>query len=520
MLARKPMIQQAEARPASIPAPVGGWNARDSLANMDQMDAVTLENMFPSPSSVTLRGGYTNFATGMSGQVQTLMNYAGASANKLFAIDAIGKSIYDVSAGGAVGGAVVTGLTNALWEYTNVSTPGGNFLYAANGVDKPLLYDGTNWVAIDSGSSPAISGVTTTTLTEPLLFKNRVWFIQKNTLTAWYLPTQAVGGAAQMLDLRSVAMKGGYLVTMDTWTIDAGYGLDDMLVFVTSLGEIIIYRGTDPASSATWALMGVWALGAPVTNRCTLKWGGDLLINTLDGLLPMAQALQSSRLDPRVALSDKIQNAISLASSNYGSSAGWQVFYFPRENAVWLNVPVGVGTQQQFVMNTITKSWCNFTGWAANCWCLYKDDPYFGGNGVVGKAWDTTSYADNSANINTSALQAFNYFEQRGIEKYFTRARPVLFSNGSPSIQIGMNVDFNIQTNVTPISYSAPPTALWGVSLWGVGLWGAGLTRVNNWQGITGIGYCGAIQFQSASMGVQIQWASTDVVYQAGWAGI
>jgi len=44
---------------ASLPAPVGGWNARDSLANMESTDAVILDNLFPTVSSVNLRGGYT-----------------------------------------------------------------------------------------------------------------------------------------------------------------------------------------------------------------------------------------------------------------------------------------------------------------------------------------------------------------------------------------------------------------------------------------------------------------------------
>jgi hypothetical protein len=51
-------------------------------------------------------------------------------------------------------------------------------LYAANGVDKPHLYNGSTWTAIDGASTPAITGVTTTTFL-PTLFKNRMWFIQK-----------------------------------------------------------------------------------------------------------------------------------------------------------------------------------------------------------------------------------------------------------------------------------------------------------------------------------------------------
>ncbi len=387
------------------------------------------------------------------------------------------------------------------------------------GADSLRRYDGTTWLTIVGSGTGAITGVTTSTLIKVVLFKNRLWFIEKNTLHLWYLGTNAVSGAATLFDLGAIARNGGYLVDLDTWTIDAGYGVDDNLVMITSTGEVIVYSGTDPASATTFALIGVWQLGAPVGNRPMLKWAGDLLLLTLDGLLPLAQALQSSRLDPRVALSDKIQNAISLASTTYGSNFGWETFYFPRENLVWVNVPITTGSQQQYAMNTITKSWCNFSGMPANCWALFGNNPYFGGNGIVGRAWYGT-FADNGANINTAALQAFNYFNARGTQKYFTRARPSIFSTGTPGISIGLNVDFNVQDNLAPVGYSATSAALWDMAQWDVGLWGQDATIQNNWQGITGIGYCGAVQMKSASTGITIEWAATDVVYQSGWMGI
>ena len=515
-LSRTP--QRAVASVASIPSPVGGWNARDSIANMPVVDAVTLENWFPGVSNCVLRGGYTQYATGLSGQVQSLFDYNSGTTETLFAVATSGN-VYNVTAGGAVGAPVVTGLTNAKWEYVNVTTSGGSYIYCVNGVDNPLLYDGSTWTPITAISVPAITGVTTTTLDNVTLFKNRVWFIQKNTLKAWYLPTSAIGGAANVLDLSSIAMLGGHLVAMGTWTIDAGYGVDDNLVFITNRGEVIVYRGTDPASAATWALAGVWSLGDPVGKRCMVKYGGDLLLITQSGLFPLAASLQSSRLDPQIALSDKIQGAFAAATEGYGSNFGWQIFMVPKFNAVWVNVPFAVGSQQQFVMNNITKAWCNFTGWAANCWDRYADNPYFGGDGFVGRAWDP-SYADDGANINANALQAFNYFESRGVEKYFTRARPSIFTDGVPAIFVGINTDFNIADSTSPLTFSPGSSGLWDVGLWDQATWGAGLTITNNWQGITGLGYCGAVQLKSASQAIQVEWASTDVVFQKGWAGI
>lgn len=509
------MIQHNAAQVQSLPAPLGGWNARDSFANMEPTDAVTLINMFPTVSNLTLRGGYTKHATGLSGKVQTIMVYNYGNSSKMFAATSSGN-IYDVTSAGVVGAPVVTGLSNGIWEYTNITTAGGSYIMAVNGADSALLYDGSSW------TNPSISGVASADLVNITLFKNRLWFIEQYTLKAWYLPTSSIGGTAEYTNLSALCKFGGHLVDLDTWTLDAGYGVDDNLAFITSVGEVIVYRGTDPASAATWALIGVWKLGSPVGTRPMLKWGGDLLILTYDGLMPMAASLQSSRLDPRVALSDKIQGAITAATNQYGgnhASVGWQVVYTAKYNAVWINIPVADGQQEQYVMNTITKAWSQFTGWASYCWEIFGDDPYFGSDGYVGHAWDD-SYTDDVSNINTQTIQAFNYFGARGVKKYFTRARPSIFTNGTPTIGVGMNIDFDTSDTTAALTFSGTSYGLWDVGLWDTAVWGADLVIQNTWLGVTGIGYCGGLQMKTASQGIQIQWASTDVVYQSGWAGV
>lgn len=505
------LVQRTAARVASLPAPVGGWNVRDSIANMDVLDAVQLTNLFPSANNVILRPGYTKHATGLPGQVETLMSYSSGSTSELFAIS--GTEVYDVTASGAVGTAVVSGLGNARFEYINVTTPAGGYLYAVNGVDQPLLYNGTTW------TNPTITGVTSTDLNNITTFKNQVWFTENNTLKAWYLPTLSIQGAANYIDMSSVAQLGGYLVALGTWTIDAGYGVDDNLVFITSNGEVIVYAGTDPSDATKWGLIGVWRVGKPVGKRCLIKYGGDIVALTYNGIYPLAASLQSSRLDPRVALSDKIQRAIAMATQAYGESFGWQMMFDPKHNALTINVPVALGQQEQYVMNNITKAWCNFTGWAANCWEIFENEPYFGGLGFVGHAWDE-SYADDGANIVTTAQQAFNYFDSRGVKKYFTRARPSIFTNGDPAVFVGMNVDFDLQDKTASIEFSPSSAALWDVGVWDESTWGSANIISNNWQGITGIGYCGSTQLKTVSQGVNVLWASTDIVYQTGWAGI
>jgi hypothetical protein len=198
----------------------------------------------------------------------------------------------------------------------------------------------------------------------------------------------------------------------------------------------------------------------------------------------------------------------------YGANFGWQLLYFANVNMLFLNVPVGVGLQQQFVMNTITKSWCNFTGWAANCWELFQDEPYFGANGVVCKAWDTL--ADNGTNINADAGQAFNYFGARGQQKRWTLSRPIISANGTPAVQSGIDVDFE-ERMLAPISTGGGiPTSAWDSAVWDSNIWGGDLSIYKYWQGLNGVGFAGSLRMQAASRGVETRWLGTDVVMEKG----
>ena len=123
--------QKFTAKTASIPAPIGGWNARDSLAQMAPTDAVQLVNFFPTPTDVTLRSGYSKYSTGISGEVDSLMNYAGTTSQTLFA--AAGTKIYNCNTSTAT--EAFTGTTNAKFQHVNFSNAAGNFLVACNGTD-------------------------------------------------------------------------------------------------------------------------------------------------------------------------------------------------------------------------------------------------------------------------------------------------------------------------------------------------------------------------------------------------
>jgi hypothetical protein len=569
-----------------MPSPIGGWNARDSVAQMPPTDAVSLTNLYPTPTDVQLRKGYSKKSIGITGKVNTVMNYAGANTQKLFA--AAGTAIYNCDTATATN---VFTVTNDKFQYVNITNAGGNFLVACNGTDPTLIYDGTNWIKMATTSTAAtissitragtlatmttatphglvtgnqititgnlptafngtyvvtvtgastltyvmastpasdattvgsylvnfgVTGVNSNTFINVNLFKNRLYFTEKNTLKVWFLPVNALGGAASPLDFGGIARNGGFLQAMATWTIDAGEGVDDYAVFVTNMGEAIVYNGTDPANADTWALKGVWQLGYIFSRRCFYKWGGDVLLLTQDGLVPLASALQSSRLDPRINITDKIYFAISQAADAYSSEFGWQVIYFAKPTMLIINVPDPTGTQQ-YVMHTISKAWCNFTGIDTTCFELHNDDIYFGGDGFVGRFFDT--FADDGAQIAATCQQAYSYFENPGQQKRFTMVRPTfLVDVGTPGIYAGINTDFQTQNNLGKVTFVQTPTttAVWDAATWDNDVFAGNLVISRQWQGVTGLGYAGGINLNMVSAGIDVHWVSTDYVMERG----
>lgn len=504
---RRPNILQM----ASLPAPIKGWNVRDSIAAMDPMDAITMDNFWPTTADVMLRRGYTRFATGLPGQVETVMAYNGFTAQQLWAISS--GNLYNITSGGAAPAATQTGYLNSRWQHINFATSANQFLLMVNGADTGRQYDGTTW------SDWTVTGISTANVIHLNAFKERLWLVEVDSLSVWYLPVDSVTGTATEFSLEGYAKRGGTLQAMYTWTIDAGEGADDYAVFVTSEGEVLVFRGYDPASAGTWALSGVWQLGQPIGRRCGIKYAGDLLVILRDGVYPLSAALQSSQVNPRVAITDRISQAMVDATRDYGGNYGWQLMFYPGADMVLLNVPRTTGSNtHQYAMNTITGAWARFTGIACNCWEIYDEEPYFGGNQYVGRFWNGFSDRDASGAVNINGLcrQAFNYFDSRGRKKRWTMGRPIFSSDGTPTVLMSLNTDYADNDSTATLSFSPTSYAIWDTSLWDTGVWGGGLSVLRNWQNLAGIGQCASIRLRLASQGLETHWQATDLCYEYG----
>jgi hypothetical protein len=500
--------RRVTSRIGNIAAPVGGWNARDSLSMMDPTDAIQLDNFIPDAGGVRLREGFAQHATGVGTYVESLMEYNAPGATPKLKAASV-DTIYDVTAASA-GSSEVTGLTNGRWQHVMFATSGGNYLVCCNGADDVRNYDGSSW------TSPSITNVTSSTLINVAVHFSRLWFVQDNSLDAWYLGTSSISGSATKFPLGSICKLGGELLAIASWTVDGGTGLNDQLVFITTKGEAVVYIGTDPATPSTWALKGVFRIPEPVGHRCVVNIGSDLGLITSQGVVPFSLILPTAQSGAaKVAITDKISKAQREAYEGASASFGWQLIEYPRGGLLIENIPTSERvTAVQFVMNTQTGAWCKFTGINAGCWGPLGDDLYFGGhNGVVYKYGDT--FADNGEVINAVSASAFSNLGVPQV-KLVKLIRPLITLPDGYNPLIAFRVDYDLGAVTYEATESATEGSLWDEATWDDAEWAVGSIANQRWQSVAvkpGT-YISAVL--AVAVNDEVRLDAIDLLYQPG----
>lgn len=519
---------KATATSTSVPAPVGGWNARDSLANMEPTDAIVLDNLIPSTDRVDGRKGFAQHAApdSVTTDIDTLATWVGPTSQKLWAFAMVGsdKRAFDCTAAGTpTANAAFTALAHTGTRADYVPAMFANssgyrlFLFDALGENAPCYWDGSTWTA------PSITGVTAANLVSGWVHRYRMFAIEKGTLNLWYLERDAIAGAAKRLSLGGYATEGGYLVAGGTWTVDAGDGTDDMMAVVTSMGQVLVYQGNDPSSASAWRLAGVYKTAPPIGPHCLLRYGSSLFILTVDGMIAIESLFQQSLANPATPVSDKIRAAFRQAALDWPTEPGWAAIYYPTGRYIAVNVPQSAYTSTspskpmyQYAMNTQTRQWCRFTGQSARSWALLNGALYFGG--TDGKVYLADSgYVDGSTPIAYRAKQAYNYFGARGNVKRWTLARLTLLTDATNvSGAIYIDTDFGAQDLVATGAITAAAGATWDTVDWDTTFWDASAAIINEWQTLGGIGHNAALVVNVNTNGAELSWYATDWVFQLG----
>jgi hypothetical protein len=485
---------------------------------MDQA-ALVLDNWFPSQTGIKLRGGCGKYAT-LGDPCTAMWGYLSGTTEKLFAATA--DSIFDittVSDPDVAPSAAVGSLNGGNWTFVQFETSGGDFLVGCNGEDTPQEFDGSSW------SASTMTGLTTSLLSHVWAFKNRLFFIEGGTMRFWYLPVGSKTGALTSFSLQGVFSRGGALLFGATWSQDAGDGLDDFCVIVSTLGEVAVYQGTNPSDAAAWSLVGRYEIAAPLGKNAIERAGGELLIATVEGIIPVSECISKDR----AALS---LSAISRAiepdwNDAIRDRAGlpWTLLKYDERNQMIVGMPSPSASVDRlsFVCNLETGAWCRFTGtpWDIRGQTVLLGVHYIGtGDGII---YQTDFGGSDDGDVYT--CDYVGHFSQLGAGaaiKSVNLVRANFRATRAFIAQVSGSVDYAVSLPPAPSSVADSVEDVWDGGDWDTAVWdgsAGALSITSNWQALAEAGFVFAPQVQ-VTCGVtprpDAELMSFDVMYEIG----
>lgn len=505
----------------SIPAPIGGWNAREALDMMNPIDAISLVNMIPQETSVESRKGCDVIIDSGYDIFDTLMVYNGSGGNELIAvgtptggtftffytIDTVAKTATSL-------GSITTALVDGQfrWQSININD---KLVMTCDAAFAPYQWDGTTLAAVTISGT----GLTTTDLSGVMSFKGRAFYWSEGANSFWYPIAGAHAGVCTEFPIDFVTQRGGGITEIVTWTRDSGEGLDDLFVILMDTGETLVYTGTDPGSDFT--LQGRFQLGKPLSIRGSCQLASDRIIVTRDGYINLSTALQQARLTEQNNVGSKIVNEVNRLTDLYNGNYGWEINFFPSQSLLVVNVPIDTTeptpNYEQHVMNTNTGAWCRFTGWQAVTFAEIDNEVYFcTKDGKIYKAFEGTS--DNNAFIDFECMPAFNSFENPVIKKQVTMCNVISDFYAPKYISVDGHSEFNIG-NSNPLTYPTESDGeLWDVpdwddAYWGDGISGDGVITAHPFC-ISSYGYSNTIKVRHATKLQNVKYYSFKIKYK------
>lgn len=537
----------------SVPAPIGGINARDSVASMAPIDAVHMVNWIPDALGVRCRKGFREWCgevplTGAETvkPVSSVFGYLSRTdtfpqdvfltdpvemPGKLFA--ATDNAIYDVTT-------VIPGLPSrvitlsgsqgaGLFSTEQLTNIAGSFLLACSEADGYFTFDGSTWVKRVAGAGVGqINGADPSTFVQMCIFKRRAWFVQRNSTSAWYLPIDSIAGNVTEFDFGAVLRRGGHLAYLANWTIDAGEGIDDFLVAVGSNGDVAIYKGVDPGSLGGFALVGTWFVGqVPVGRRGFVKFGGDLVLLSTEGVFPIsnitrggADFLSASGKE----YSSKIRGLIGPELRASFTKVGWQAALHPSERVLVINAPLYADRpNRQYVMSTVVNEWTTFEGIPASCigtFCGYMFAGAADGRVLIiltGSRDNVPRLSSGGDLIRGLIFPAFSSFDAPGRECMFVMVRTSFLSISKPGVLVTMRVDYDVSVPTSfPPSPVVPSNSTWdyGASF-DFAQWAGNPISFSQWTTVGKFGNSGSAVVTTSSLG-DTTLAAIDYMYEVG----
>ena len=516
----------------TIPAPTRGIIQNENEAYMQPGGAVICDNWKPTMKGVSLRGGCVLWAQlPETTPIISSFEYASSNIRKMFFANA--TKVYDVTvvplevaSGRTSGNYVASQMANQGGDWMLALNDAGDAPLRFNGstwtsmaTTTPTDWanatayaeddrarddaDGSRWVCTVAHTSPAapmafadariatpgqweienapddavwIIGPSGTpvenglNLTYVCKYRNRWFFIEKDSMNAWYLPLNSIGGQLSLIPLSGSASKGGKLIFCANWSIDAGDGTDDKIVFMTDLGEILVFTGSNPSDSANWRQEGRYDMSPPMGMNAHIAIGGDLLVATVDGVLPVSGAITKGKVELELASPTRTIKLMWREQVLEKRQHPWTFCKWDEYGGMFTTFPGGVpGKHICLATNLATGAHARYTGWDVMCFARLYEDMFFGTQtGQIMQA-DRSGLDDGKPYVAT-LVGGWEMFQSPSQTVTWRQSRATFSAKaGEPfQPQIYATTDYVVVLPQPPLAgYDGAPTDVWDSGIWG-----------------------------------------------------
>jgi hypothetical protein len=495
-------------------------------------DCADVWNLIPSENGLRSRLGYKEWCTNLEGstntslKVRALLSFSGSepAQNRLFATTDL--HLYDVSTSSDAPSSVFTfpsaGGNTGYGVGRVVVTAAGHFYLYCDEVNGLHVYaeTGATWsVVAMGGGATEISGVDPGDLVHLTVFKRRVWFVERDSASAWYLAPNAIYGAATEFPFGTQFTNGGHLVGLYTWTYDGGAGVDDALVAISSTGDVVIFQGVDPADADSFNCRGVWNMGPPPAGReVAREVGGDLYLLSSLGLLPISRLVVGA--ENRAYETAKISNLFNQLMLTRRASRGWSMHLHPEDNALLVLYPdYSTETSRQLAQSQSTRGWFPYRDVPMHCAAVWEGRLHFGTQD--GRVCVSRDYVDDVAfddpgtysEVDWSLLPAFQ--RANGNNVLVNQIRAYFIGDGSaPDVEMGARYDGDRTELPTPTE-DAAASGTWDNATWDSDVWGGTSTSFTMLRGAVGQGHMASAAIRGLS-NARTTLVHLDAMYEVG----
>jgi hypothetical protein len=340
------------------------------------------------------------------------------------------------------------------------------------------------------------------------VWKSRLWLTEKDSTRAWYLGINSLYGEANSFDFGSKMRAGGPLVGLFNWSYDGGSGLDTLLVGISSAGDVVIYQGTDPTSASTFGIKGCWFVGGvPAGRRVAIDYGGDILVLSLLGVMPLSKlVIGNPTLDRTQYATAKIANLFARLATERRSLNGWALHVHPTDNALLLTVPTQSGSPtEQLAMSFSTRGWSQYKDLPIYSGGVWEGNFYFGtadgrlclnAGGVDGVL---LSNANAYTPISWSVLSAFTNMGTANEKRMHQIRVTVMSLDRAPIIKASARYAFDTSAPTPLAGTRTVTTSTWDGALWDSSKWGGDKQTTQTVFGCTGTGLDVAVLVQGTA---------------------